>query len=261
VEDEPYPGLLSEKGGRGFPYLVFMDAEGDVITPQAYGTFTVKDFQETLGNVSELRRLEELAKKGDKSADTPLFIAKVKLGRYNFAEASAKRKKLPSESVAQKKEIDDLLFDLQISSIMGKVNGRRPDSFDTAKGELQAIKKAGGITKEQAEKLDDELVGLDVGSVLSKIRDKQSQTEAIQKLLAMRKAGRTPKKGRIAGTFWFLIMNHAFQEEDADLAEEAFNGVKKAHGSSIRKDWVEKTQERLNELKEKGKQKGEDKDK
>ena len=76
VEDEPYPKLLSEKGGRGFPFLVFMDAEGDVITPQGYDKFTVEGFQETLDKVNDLFRLEKLVEGGDKSAETPLFIVK-----------------------------------------------------------------------------------------------------------------------------------------------------------------------------------------
>lgn len=267
VDDEPYPQLLSEKGGRGFPYLVFMDAEGDVITPHNKAR-SVDAFQKTLDEVKELLRLEEMAKQGDKSAETPLFIAKVKLGRYNFAEASAKRKKLPGESKTQKKEIDGLLFDLRIDSILQKVNRREPDSFDVAKDELKAIKKAAGITKEQEAELDDQLVSLEVSQILSKVRSREDRDKAVEELLAMRKAGRTPKKSRAAGTFWFLLLNHAFQEEDVDLAEEAFNGVKKAHGKNIRQSWVESTQKRLNELKakkgessEEGKDKGKDKSK
>jgi len=257
VEDEPYPKLLREKGGGGFPFLVFLDAEGDVVTPQGYDKFTVKGFEETLGKVNDLFKLEEQVKAGEKTAETPLFIAKAKLGRYTFAEASAKRTKLASESVAQKEEIDGLLFDLRIASILKKVNPRKAETFDTAKENLAAIKKAGNITKEQEERITDLEVGIDVDVILRTIsrRDPESQQKAIDKFLGMRKAGRTPKKGRAAGTFWFLIMQHGFKEEDAKLAEDGMNGVKNAYGKNIRKEWVDKQQERLNELKEKGKDK------
>jgi len=262
VEDEPYPKLLSEKGGRGFPYVAFLDAEGEVITPQGYDKLTVKGFHETLAKVNDFIRLEKLAQDGDKSAETPLFIAKVKLGRFNFAEASKQRKKLPSESVAQKKEIDSLLFDLHLDAILGKLNRRDPDSFGTVKDELLALKK-GKVTKEQAERIEEHLIGLEVNQVLGKIdrRDPGTMDAAVESLLAMRKAGRVPKSGGAAGNFWIILMNHAFKEKNAELAEEAFNAIKKAYGKNIRKAWVDTTQERLAKLKEEAKDNDEAKDK
>lgn len=257
VEDEPYPKLLSEKGGRGSPFVVFIDAAGDVIAPQAYDKLSVDGFEETLGKINALSDLEQKIKAGDKAAAASLLIAKIKLGSYKYAEASAKRKTLPSESESQKKEIDGLLFDLRIDSIMGNTNPRNPKSFETAKAELEDVKKEGNLTKEQKEKIADLLVSVDVDVILSKIdrRDPDSQKEAIDKFLAMRKAGTTPKEGRAAGTFWFLLMQHGFTEEDVKLAEEGLNGVKKAYGAGIRKAWAEQQQQRLDDLKEKVKDK------
>ncbi len=210
VEDEPHPKLLREKGGGGFPHLVFMDAEGDVLTKQ--GDRSVAGFHKTLGSLNDVIKLEKLAKKGDKSVVTPLFIAKVKLARYNFAEAAAKRKKLPSESKAQKKQIDKLFIGLEVDAILSKIDRRRPD------------------TREAAAK----------------------------KLLAMHKAGRIPEGH---GMFWSHLMSHAFKNENIALAEEAFAGVKKAFGESIRQAWVDRTQERLDDLKEKVKENKKDKGK
>jgi hypothetical protein len=212
VDDEPDPELLREKSGRmAWPHLVFMDAEGDVLTQ---GERSVEGLQKTLGSLNDVIKLEKLAKKGDKSAETPLFIAKVRLARYNFAEASAKRKKLPSESKAQKAEIDKLIIGLEADAITSKINRRRPDP-----------------TTEEA-----------VG----------------KKLAAMHKAGRIPEGN---GAFWVYLMKHAFKNENVALAEEAFEGVKKAHGKNIRKSWVNRTQEQLDDLKEKVKEskKGNDK--
>lgn len=197
--------MLTEKGGRGFPYLVFMDAEGDVITPHKKAR-SVDGFQETLADVNDFVRLEKMAEKGDKSAVTPLFIAKVKLGRYNFADATAKRKDLPSESKAQKKEIDKLMIGLEADSIISKINRRDRSTLETA----------------------------------------------TKKLLAMYKAGRIPEKH---GMFWFYLLQHGFKSEDPVLAEAAFKGVKEAFGKSIRQQWVDMTQKRLDDLKEKAKEK------
>ncbi|MHC4850903.1 MAG: hypothetical protein ACYTF5_02700, partial [Planctomycetota bacterium] len=120
-----------------------MDAEGDVITPQ--GTRTIKGFQETLGKVNDLLKLEKMVKDGDKSAETPLFIAKVKFARYNLVEATAKRKKLPSESKAQKTEIDKLFIGLEVDAVLSKVSRRDPASIVEAGGKLIAMEKAGRV--------------------------------------------------------------------------------------------------------------------
>lgn len=46
VDDDPYPRLLSEKGGTGFPSLFFLDETGDVLLKQ--GSRTVDAFAETV---------------------------------------------------------------------------------------------------------------------------------------------------------------------------------------------------------------------
>ncbi len=46
VKGEPYPTLLKDNGGTGFPTLWFLDADGKVITKQ--GERTVKAFGKTM---------------------------------------------------------------------------------------------------------------------------------------------------------------------------------------------------------------------
>ncbi|MGH7152014.1 MAG: hypothetical protein ACREIU_15020, partial [Planctomycetota bacterium] len=46
LKEEPYPELLREKGGRGFPYLVFLDSDGGVIARHD-ARRTVEDFRAT----------------------------------------------------------------------------------------------------------------------------------------------------------------------------------------------------------------------
>lgn len=49
-----YDDLLREKGGYGFPYLVFMDATGDVLLEHE-GPRTVAGFRETGARAAALR--------------------------------------------------------------------------------------------------------------------------------------------------------------------------------------------------------------
>ena len=148
VEGDPDPKLLEEKGGGGWPHLVFMDAGGDVLTTQ--GDRSIEGFDKTLGALTDMMKLEKMAKAGDKSAATPLFIAKLKLARYNFEEAKAKRKKLPSESKSQRKKIDKLFIGLEADEIIQSINRRDPDSAEAATDKLLAMHKAGRIPEGRA---------------------------------------------------------------------------------------------------------------
>lgn len=115
VEGDPHPDLLQEKGGRGFPTLVFMDHEGEVLHKQ--GGRTVEAFQDSL---AALKTLEEYAGKDDPTANTKTFIARLKLGKLGFEEAKEKLAKLPDLTPAQKKTVDNQMIMLEVQSVREK---------------------------------------------------------------------------------------------------------------------------------------------
>lgn len=80
VEGDKYPDLLREKGGTGFPTLLFLDAEGKILAKQ--GERTVAGFERTLKNLQALDALAAKAAAGDVDAQADLLIAKCELGAF-----------------------------------------------------------------------------------------------------------------------------------------------------------------------------------
>ena len=85
VTDDTDQELLKEKGGRGFPYLVFMDAEGEVIAKQ--GGRTVTALEKSVGALDVLAKLKNTDLTKDKSAAAASFIARLQLGKIEYADA------------------------------------------------------------------------------------------------------------------------------------------------------------------------------
>jgi hypothetical protein len=87
---------LSKKGGRGFPYLVYMDADGQVLGKPPGRS--VKAFAK---GIKGAQRYLTLQKKADKTPEeqVELFELEVSYGKLDAAAAKAKREqlKLPPE--------------------------------------------------------------------------------------------------------------------------------------------------------------------
>lgn len=105
--------MLSEKGGTGFPTLMFLDAEGRRLLKHA-GPRTVKAFESTLAEVEQFQALMQKAEAGDAKAATELFIRQLQLEWFESEEAQAKAAALQEVSSAQKKQIDQLLVDTEV---------------------------------------------------------------------------------------------------------------------------------------------------
>ena len=112
VEGEPYPNLLKEKGGRGFPTLVFMDATGEVLHQQAWTKRSVAAFHKSHRALDTLARLAGKAEQGDESVKKAIFFAKLELDRYGFKEAKAKMENL-SFSGEQETSLQTALVQLE----------------------------------------------------------------------------------------------------------------------------------------------------
>jgi hypothetical protein len=86
VDDEPLPNLLQEKGGRGFPYLVMLDADGEVIAPHN-GARSVEAFKKTAAASSAFGDLKMRYESGDKKATLGYLLAALDLGAVSVADA------------------------------------------------------------------------------------------------------------------------------------------------------------------------------
>lgn len=121
VEGDPHQSLLTDKGGRGFPYLVYMDQEGEVLAQPKERS--VKGFDATLGAVETYRTLKARVEKGDESVAGEYFLARLSLGQLKLAEAKAEAKEVKlTEEQAQK--LDKLLLNLEVDEATATVRSR-----------------------------------------------------------------------------------------------------------------------------------------
>ena len=125
VAGEPYPNLLKEKGGTGFPTLLILDEEGNILARQ--GERTVAAFETTLKAVLDLRALEQKAKAGDTSGTADIVLAKLTLGSIKkLDEAKAALAAAGKLAPEQRKRADGLLLALEMNELA--TEARKPGS-------------------------------------------------------------------------------------------------------------------------------------
>lgn len=116
VAADKHQNLLQEKGGNGWPFVVFMDDAGTVLTEQQERT--VDAFRATLASLTTYRELKAKAAAGDESVGTDLLLAELRLGLVSFADAKTRATKLEGLTEEQSKEIGQLLVNREFESIM-----------------------------------------------------------------------------------------------------------------------------------------------
>jgi len=111
VPGEKYGNLLTEKGGQGFPYLVVLDAKGDII-----GKPSGRSVDSFAACVKAANTFATLSAKGDlsKAEKVELLIAKIGLGKLDFAKAKAERESIGELGAEDAKTVDDALVDLEV---------------------------------------------------------------------------------------------------------------------------------------------------
>lgn len=141
VKTDPHQNLLREKGGSGFPYLVFMNAEGDVIAQQR--DRSVAGFTKTLTALTTLASLEKKAAAGDRDAAVELFIAQLDLGKHKVADAKARLKELGELSPEQRARVNEPLTNLEVQELMS--SARSADAQKAVREQLLAMRKEGRV--------------------------------------------------------------------------------------------------------------------
>ena len=107
MDDEPYPRLLGQKGGTGFPTLVWMDETGAVLVKQ--GGRTVDAFNTTFEVLDGWRTMKAKFAAGDESVAGDLLVAELNLGRIDFPEAARRRQSLQGLNRREARDLDELL--------------------------------------------------------------------------------------------------------------------------------------------------------
>ena len=140
VATDKHQDLLSQKGGQGFPHIVFMDEAGNVLAEHE-DQRTAAAFAKTGGKARDFLALKAKAEKGDKAAVIDLTIAQLELGHIGAEEADKKLKdaKLTKE---QQAKVDGLKAAAEVRDIMKSVT-QDPATQAAAGRKFLELKKAG----------------------------------------------------------------------------------------------------------------------
>ena len=149
IEGEKHADLLEQKGGQGFPHIVFMDAEGTVLA-EHQGERSADGFSKTGQKAKDYITLKAKADKGDKAAKIDFIIAQLALGQLKPAEAEAKIKEAGTPTKEQQAKLDGELVNGSVMEIMKTVEDE--ESAKAAGKKFLEMEKAGkpGPTGDQA---------------------------------------------------------------------------------------------------------------
>jgi hypothetical protein len=120
VEGDPHQDLLGKKGGRGFPHMVFMDGEGNVLAqhegPRSLDGFSTTA-EEAVETRQELAMLDGKAAQGDAAAGKEAFLLRLDLGHFDAGQALAHMARLPFTD-EEKKELDSAVASLEVMEVL-----------------------------------------------------------------------------------------------------------------------------------------------
>lgn len=118
VAHEPYPNLLAEKGGIGFPTMSYLDAEGNLLKQVGHVT-PVAELEKAYDELRTWTSLRAAVESGKATAkqETELFRLELAMGNRSYAEMTARYAslKIPADD---KDAIDQQLVNLQFSEIL-----------------------------------------------------------------------------------------------------------------------------------------------
>ena len=120
VETDKHQKLLGKKGGGGFPYLVVLDSNGDVLTKIPGKDRTVDGFTEAVSAAKETKaRIADLRKKAEEgnTAKKKLFSIQLELGHLTLKQAKNILSTL-NLTAEERKEFDSKCAGLELNEIM-----------------------------------------------------------------------------------------------------------------------------------------------
>ncbi len=143
IPGHPHDDLLTRFGGRGFPTLAFLDAEGRKLMEYS-GPRTTKGFEQALEEVQEFLDLEARAAAGEAKAATELLIRQLALQWFDFEEAKAKVEALTEVSSKQRKLLDQLLIDTEVRGLADSHGDSRSKRVEAGKRFLEEARVSAG---------------------------------------------------------------------------------------------------------------------
>jgi hypothetical protein len=140
IQGDKHADLLEQKGGQGFPHIVFMDSEGNVLA-EHQGDRSAEGFSKTGQKAKEFVSLKAKADKGDKAAKIDFIIVQLSLGQVKAAEAEAKIKEAGTPTKEQQAKLDGELVNVSVMDTMKTVDDE--ESAKAAGKKFYEMEKAG----------------------------------------------------------------------------------------------------------------------
>ena|SRR5688572_7326876 len=115
VTGEYLPNLLDEKGGTGFPYVVVMDAKGEVLAQVPWKERTVDGFRKTLKAAGEY---SALAAKEKRTPAEEMKLLRLQHEMHKVEDAAARERAIAIDVTdeAVKKDRDAFVFQIDVAA-------------------------------------------------------------------------------------------------------------------------------------------------
>ncbi len=145
IESDPHQDLLQKKGGKGFPYLVFMDSEGNVVAPHQ-GQRDAAGFEASLAKAAAFMDLKAKADAGDKAAKAEFLVTQLEMGAMPLSEFEEKIKEAGELSKDLQARLEGVRANAEFSEILQSI-GQKPENEAVAEAgaKLVEMKKAGHV--------------------------------------------------------------------------------------------------------------------
>lgn len=117
LEGDKYPELLREKGGRAFPFLVILDADGRVVATHPgirNADRTVASFEALLRDCQASLELERRFRAGENAVGLDLLAAKAAIRGITLAEARSLVAELRDLSEPQRLKVEATVVEIEV---------------------------------------------------------------------------------------------------------------------------------------------------
>lgn len=149
IQGEKHANLLEEKGGEGFPHIVFMDAEGKVLAVHEADR-TAAGFAKTGEQAKAFVSLKAKADGGDKKAKTDLILLQLDMGTIKAEDAKKQLADAGPLSDEQKAKLEASMVNAEIVDQVKAITSE--EQAKAASKKFYEMQKAGkpGPTSDQA---------------------------------------------------------------------------------------------------------------
>lgn len=145
VDDEPYPNLLREKGGNGFPTVSFLADDGRLLKQVGY-PITLEGIQSAHDELLAWRELRKKVEDGDASKRKELFLLELRNGMIGYDDAVAAKAKIELDEDEQP-AVEQMLTDLEFNEILRGI--ARQEDLPAAGKKFYAMYETGRIPQAQ----------------------------------------------------------------------------------------------------------------